>query len=137
MDKVCDAKIDCDDRSDEFFCKTCLFDKKEYASHFPPFKPNEKAIVNVTMDIISIGDIDEVRMTFGSKFYVTLKWFDFRLKYKGIFGYHKNLASWSAKEIWLPSLSLASTVGNPSILSSDQFVVHIDMEGLPKLPNRR
>ena len=84
-----------------------------------------------------MGNIDEVHMTFDCKFLFELKWFDHRLKYKGIFGYHKNLKSSSAREIWLPNLSLGNTVGTPSVLSSDQFAVWIEMKGLPKLPSRR
>ena len=89
------------------------------------------------MVLLTIGNIDEVQMTFECKFFLELRWIDFRLKYKGIFGYHKNLNRHSASELWIPDLSLANTIGTPSVLSSEQYAVWIDMKGLPKLPNRR
>ena len=137
LEKVCDTHFDCDDHSDEFFCKTCHFDERKYAKHFPPFTSTHKAKVYVKISIISMSKIDEVEMTFGSKFFMQLKWLDLRLNYKHILGYHKNLARESADKIWLPSLSLSTALGTPNVLNSDSFMVKILQEGVPKSSNKK
>ena len=136
LQKVCNMNFDCNDKSDEFYCKTVRLDQREYKKHIPPFTKDEKASVQVGFRIESIGKIDEVEMTFDCKFLLNLKWYDFRLEYMHIYGYHRMLSRESAKEIWLPNLIMTNADGSPDVLESDSYRVHIKMEEKPKLGGR-
>ena len=78
----CDTIEDCDDLSDERNCNLVYLDENKYRKERPPTqKEKEKVPVNVTLNIRSVLDINEVDMVMKLLFDLELSWFDNRLQF--------------------------------------------------------
>ena len=72
----CNSDPGCDDLSDEFNCQI-INPGKSYQSYIAP-KPQteEKINIDVSADIISILDIDEISSIFQVQFNLHFSWYD-------------------------------------------------------------
>ena len=110
MDKRCDSREDCPDRSDELECK--LVHRPEgYNKFLTPVSslPNHRVIINITVDIENILEIDELKEKFVVKFTFKRDWYDnrlifFNLKEDARNLNHINPEEWD--ELWYPSVDI-------------------------------
>jgi hypothetical protein len=85
MDRRCDEVTNCDDSSDESDCAMLDFDINQYRHNYPPVSnDNVKLNVEVGVKVLALGNIQDILMKFGSKFQLSLRWFDKRLTYKNL-----------------------------------------------------
>ncbi len=75
MSKRCNGASDCIDSFDETNCKTVLIDKHLYNKEFPPLNDdNSKTEIRINVSISSIEGFNEIDMTFGIKFELSIQW---------------------------------------------------------------
>ena len=135
MKARCNNVFDCSDASDESVCIPFSIDEKSYTNTFPPFTGSNKTIIDIRLDIGSIGDIDELSMTFTSVVKIFLRWRDQRITYRNLV--RPNLAQSKKKElskvwydqIWLPPLYFSNTKESIQILSGNSIEVAINPHG--------
>ena len=76
MWKRCNGVADCDSNFDEINCNLILIDERLYQKVYPPNEVDgSETKVNVSLSIVSIGNFQELDMTFGVKFLIQLKWY--------------------------------------------------------------
>ena len=133
----CNSRPDCTDLSDEFNCK-----KIEHGPSYqnfiapPPLKSNHseknnKIIVEVSADIISILDIDEINSIFHVQFFLHLTWFDSRLKLYNLktdLGLN-TLSPAEKREIWKPVLVFENTELKQSTVVDDDSSLTVKKSG--------
>ena len=107
----CDSSIDCVDNSDEENCEVVAF-PYQYNRKSPPIPIRHKRFpfskkdaltdVNVTFDLFSIFDIDEVKSEISMIFQIALEWRDPRLEFFNLKSdFEKNFID---KDVWIPEL---------------------------------
>ena len=73
----CDGEVDCEDKSDELECRI-MEESKTYKKHLPP-PPNHnktKLAVEMSIEVINLGDIDEIESTVEFQFVLHMKWYE-------------------------------------------------------------
>ena len=85
------------------------------------------------MEIYSITNIDEMKMTFNAEVLMELKWRDLRLWYVDLKESENYLAKEWQNKIWLPPLIFLNTVGNSPILADDSLTVQVLKQGEAEL----
>ena len=79
MAKRCDGVTDCEFNFDESNCNLVYINNNTYQKEYPPFQSDGSEInVTISVDIISIGNFDEIGMTFIVKFSILLEWYDYK-----------------------------------------------------------
>ena len=71
----CDQVAHCKDESDESVCHIVSM-SKNYNKNIPPFTKNEKAQIQVSIDLLSINDISEMSLIINLKFTISLEWYE-------------------------------------------------------------
>ena len=112
LDLRCDSVEHCDDVSDEKNCKLVSLDPNKYLIDKPP-KPlsSGKFSVNVSIDIMSILDIQEVGSILKLLFVLDLTWFDNRLQFYNL-KMDENMNTMTSDDqnsIWTPTVLFANT----------------------------
>ena len=114
MDKVCDGKMDCTDKSDELECHSINFDAT-YLKNLPPPPLKTKAEgnktpLNISITVESILDLDEVRSLMKLQLQLEVVWIDPRLEFTYLKrGKDTNSLSLDQKrKLWLPTLIFAN-----------------------------
>ena len=110
MDERCDRRVDCEDASDEQNCDIVEIEDS-YNRLITPISDNKygTVLVNITIDIEDILNIDEVKEIFLVKFSLTRDWKDNRLTFLNL---NKNssdlnaLTSEEADTLWYPSFDI-------------------------------
>ena len=119
MPQRCDQFPDCQDRSDEKGCQLLVLNEG-YNKDVPPFSyvppytdarifPAE---VNVSIDLISVMNIDEVDNSIDLKFEIKLEWYDHRLTYNNLKEnriFLNKLNATDLQRIWLPLITYLNT----------------------------
>ena len=75
----CDGQVDCEDKSDEFECRL-VEESKTYKKDLPPPPQQNKTKVEVEMsiEVINMGGIDEIESTVEFQFILHMAWFEGR-----------------------------------------------------------
>ena len=101
--KRCDKLYDCEDKSDESLCNLLEFDKNAYFQLHPPFQ-DEKLSITLSVDLLSIFNIDEINMKFQCKLRLSMKWRDSRLTFVNLGEEGNILGLDEIESIWIPEL---------------------------------
>ena len=112
LEKRCNQEADCSDGSDELKCHI-LRKKIAYNKHLPP-KPkhsnstldDQHLQINVTIEVVDILYINEVKQEIKVKMGIILKWIDSNLFFTNLqeYSYHNLLDTDEVKSIWRPQL---------------------------------
>ena len=133
----CNSQPDCYDLSDEFDCK--IIDPGQSYQNFiapPPLKTvdgemDDKIIIDVSADIISILDIDEISSIFQVQFFLHFTWYDTRLMYYNL----KNdtglntLSPEEKQQLWIPVLVFDNTENKLSTVVDEDSTITISKQG--------
>ncbi|XP_042204129.1 uncharacterized protein LOC121853819 [Homarus americanus] len=83
-EKRCNLRYDCNDGSDENDCGA-VKTGSGYQQHVPPRGPNDTNLIVIsTVNITRITHVDNIRMTIGVEFTMSLTWRDDRLTFRNL-----------------------------------------------------
>ena len=133
MEDRCNFLYDCPDRSDELNCEIVSIEQNEYRKNFPPVSNGTKTDIFVSMDILSISNIDEIARTFTSKLTLSFQWRDQRITFNNLSPQGNFLTISRLDQIWLPPLLFSNTKDFISITGKDHIDVKILRQGTPSL----
>ena len=132
ISKRCDSWPDCGDKSDELNCRRVNIGKT-YQKHItPPGKGGSgKVRVNVSMDLISIININEVDSIFEVQFTLYLSWLDSRMSFNNLKNdTGQNVLSPKKKSmIWLPKLVFLNTKSRPKVTLIEETNIMVKKQG--------
>ena len=130
--KRCNSRPDCSDKSDELNCRKINVGEAYQKYISPPAQENDdKVVVKVSADLISIIDIDEIASIFQVQFTLHFSWFDSRLTFDNL----KNdtgLNALSPREkdtIWIPELVFTNTEFRPSTIVDEDTAITVEKRG--------
>ena len=132
MEQKCDNFFDCDDGSDENDCKILQVDKKSYRKEYPPIRGRGvKQHVQVSVTILTLGEFEDITMSYRCKFHLILKWFDKRLTYHNLKKdmYKNNLGKEELEMIWIPPVLFNNTLKIMSYRDNGNPKIHIEKRG--------
>ena len=136
----CDGKPHCKDKSDELKCQLIAEDES-YQKFLtpPPIGDKKKLIVNMEVDLISIGNIQEIGSTVEFQFILYLTWLESRLKFLNLIANATNkLTPTETELIWIPKLMFYNTDKRLETVLDKTTVISIKREGKFKsLQNKR
>ena len=135
IEERCDQSVDCEDSSDENNCQM-LYIEKNYNKEMPPFILNKTtksirtANVNVSVTIVDILDIVEVKHEIELKFHLLLEWLDPRLKFLNLKESLSSNVPTSAEvaNLWLPSVIFSNTKDNEATYLTADTIIAIQRE---------
>ena len=87
---------------------------------------NRNLMVNVSLRILDILRIDEMKKTFTVKISLTREWMDRRLTYKNLKKENSNkndLSKLEAESIWYPSLDINNIENNDKIREGSRYQI--------------
>ena len=112
LDLQCDSVGHCEDVSDEKNCQLVSLDANKYLKGKPPTPTDSnKFPVNVSIDIMSVLDIQEVGSVLKLLFVLDLTWFDNRLQFYNLKADESmnSLTKEDQQVIWTPTVLFANT----------------------------
>ena len=115
MSERCNNVPNCKDHSDEYDCEIMLLDEHVYRKQFAPIADAHHHVeVKIAALITSIGNFDDLTMSYSIKFVLILKWFDHHLRFANLKpNYHDNLVGYDKKHaIWIPPVCMNNSEGN-------------------------
>ena len=129
----CDNINTCRDKSDEADCARVKIDPTYQKFIVPPPHSADLALteVKVGMNVETIMDINEVDGYFQVQFYLTLKWFESRLRFNNLkedIDLNNFLPSENT-EIWVPELIFENTEEKPSTTSDEKTSIKVEKRG--------
>ena len=121
MDLRCNQKSDCVDVSDEKGCKMVHLDPKRYLKDKPPppTTNGEKVAANISVNLLDVLEINEVRMSFKTKYKLFIQWFDPRINFYNLKTDEElnTLLPDEMESIWIPSITFYNTENNDGSIS--------------------
>ena len=107
----CEGQIDCGDKSDELDCQLVEM-SKTYKRHTPPTPQleNTKADVQMSIEVITMGGIDEIGSAVEFQFILYLNWFESRLNFLNLReSGRSNLETQEMESLWVPEIVFYNT----------------------------
>ena len=110
MEQRCNEIADCEDESDEVFCRLINLDflDTKYKAILPPRPTNQSRALPITVgfDILEILEVDERTMTFNLKFDLFLSWREHRLIFYDLKPkmLSNKILDFVADKLWIPAL---------------------------------
>jgi hypothetical protein len=107
----CDGKVDCEDKSDEFECRLVEESLTYKRQQIPPPQSNKTAVeVKMSIEVINLGRIDEIKATVDFQYILHLTWFETRLKYLNLKEAGTNrLETQEMESLWVPNIVFFNT----------------------------
>lgn len=123
----CDSKNDCPDKSDEINCKR-ISTEVSYQKQLPP--PQEQ-YVEVSVDLLTIQEINEIDSVFHVWFNLYLTWYDTRLRFENLNHDTKLnvLTTEDKRGIWYPYIYFENTQNKIKVLMDAKTYVYIERNG--------
>ena len=113
LDKRCDGRPDCKDKSDEIDCGIVVTDDSYKKSLTPPHEETvaEELIVNVSVNLLSLSNFDAISGSFEAKLTVSMSWKDKRLNFRNLRNRSEEntLSNDEKHEIWSPVFVFTNT----------------------------
>ena len=129
----CDNVNDCKDKSDEANCERVKMNPTYQKFIVPPPHKvdSDETEVKVGMNLETFMDINEVDGIIHVQFYLNMKWFDSRLKFKNLKDAINlnNFLPIENTEIWVPELVFDNTEEKPSTISDERTTIKVDKNG--------
>ena len=133
MTERCNNVPNCKDHSDEYDCEIMLLDEHVYQKQFAPIADAHHHVeVKIAAIITSIGNFDDLTMSYSIKFVMILKWFDHHLTFANLKpNYHDNLVGYEKKHsIWIPPVCMNNSEGNVWVsVDEPSSKVYIERQG--------
>ena len=110
-----------------------LLDEHLYRKQFAPIaNAHHHVEVKVAALITSIGNFDDLTMSYSIKFVLILKWFDHHLTFANLKpNYHDNMVGYEKKHaIWIPPVCMNNSEGNVWVsVDEPSSKVYIERQG--------
>ena len=107
----CNGKVDCEDKSDELECRL-VEESKTYKKHLPPspLVNATKVGVEISIEVINMGGIDEIESSVEFQFILHLKWFEGRMNFLNLRDSGRsNLETQEMEALWVPKIVFYNT----------------------------
>ena len=132
MLKRCDSWPDCIDKSDELNCRK-INTVRSYQKHISPpgHDGSDKLEIKVSIDLVSIVNIDEVASIFQVQFTLHLSWYDSRLTFDNLKNntWLNTLSPREKDSIWFPELFFLNTEHRPSVMTDNRTAIMVKKLG--------
>ena len=133
MIKRCDNKYDCQDKSDEKYCRKVILDVENYNKAIPPYISGSNVGIDVSIYLLSVDNI-VLPSTFEVKFLLELTWKDYRIQFQNL----QNVNIINDKEsqsIWIPPLVFTNSKDNGILANDEKTIISILKMSEPKFNN--
>ncbi len=131
----CDGSFNCpgDDMSDEMDCQKIHFMADTYHKGMPPRQEELKTLVNVSLDLVNIMEINELRQELRCQVRIRMAWTDNRLTFHNLRQdeARNTVEDKQRDSIWLPRLTFPNSVDTLATTSDHMSYLSIQRQGLP------
>ena len=121
MSARCDGKMDCEDRSDEAECEALVMPIGYNKFLVPPLNANSKTLIlNFTLDIQGLIEVNEMKQYVQTKISYYLTWFDSHLTYNNLKEHENNKMFPSYhNQIWRPYITFENIANKKKVVGTD------------------
>ena len=127
----CNGQVDCEDKSDELECRL-VEESETYKKHLPPSPlVNEtKVRVEISIEVINMGGIDEIESSVEFQFILQLKWFEGRMNFLNLRDSGRsNLETQEMEALWVPKIVFYNTKERSKTLVDEDANMYIERMG--------
>ena len=131
MHARCDGKIDCVDDSDEFDC-LLVEQSSAYKKQLSPPPEGNKTMseVQMSIDIINLEKIDEIKASVVYQYLLFLTWYEGRLRFQNLKTTGTNqLESKEAEQLWVPRIVFYNTGERLENLMDEKTTTTVQRKG--------